>query len=294
MQHILHDRAQWLADHRVVEGAKVGEGAYGYVTDAVVGPGEHRVIKHIYSLYGDDDDLSEICREFQLARDLSYLDIGPVVYETALLHVTPVGLETGTTGVIVMEKFDTDLASMLLCKKPEHKATKDIVRCLFQLICKMSNRGVTCIDMKPSNVVVNYATASAGEPDKCAFSKMRLIDFGQYCKNDRIDVLLENFKGPAKQKASRALMLIVMQENMKSQIFSRDPKVQSDSREAAWSPNAIFRHKVTKYIQKYPAVLEFLMKVRPLLTEELLPDISKSLAELSAEKQAHSRVSHVK
>ena len=179
-----------------------------------------------------------------------------------------------------MEKFDTDLASLLLCKKPEHNVTKDIVRCLFQLIYKISNRGVTCIDMKPSNVVVNYVITSSGEPDKCAFSKMRLIDFGQYCKTDRIDVLLEDFTGPAKQKASRALMLIVMHENMMSLIFSRDPKIQSSSREAAWSSNVLFRNKIIKYIQKYPAVLDFLIHVRSLLTEELLPDISKSLTEL--------------
>jgi hypothetical protein len=129
--------------------------------------------------------------------------------------------------------------------------------------------------MKPANVVVNYKKINTA--NKCSFTKMRMIDFGQYCDHPRIDSLLKKMDTKTKQFASRSLMLLLMQTVMKSQIYTDDPKLKCSSRENAWNKTVIFQNKIKKYTQENPLVLTFLESVSVILVDEMLTDISESL-----------------
>ena len=98
-------------------------------------------------------------KEIRRAVSMGYLEIGPAIYAV-------------TSRALLMERFDMDLMTYLQTNERITKKQMEMIsKSLAQLVQRIVNHNLLCLDMKPENVVVKV------DPTTRLITSIRLIDF---------------------------------------------------------------------------------------------------------------------
>jgi serine/threonine protein kinase len=190
----------------IVTGPLIGEGSYGAVFQDI--DDSTRLVK-LQKLYSDTATRA-FDQECRLARRFGRLLLAPAVYQTSVYTLD----DDIDLAMIVMHKFEMSLADYL----DADGDTSLLVPHIRQLLRRLANHGVVCVDIKPSNMVVNTHEGKVTD--------LRLIDFGgEMCLEDT---------GLDKQAVYVLLMLIYMTNT---------------------HDHTMFKRGVTRVLTSYPTVL---------------------------------------
>lgn len=155
------------------------------------------VVKHVnFTSKTEDPDGKEAHKQFRMeakiATHFGAQGIGPVVYKT---------LFTPQRGYIYMERLQKSLHQR---QQKEDTDVSEDDQAIVRMLCLMVDTGVFCVDIKPTNIMVNE------DKDFKHISKIRLIDFGaDYCSTTELNTALQqHFRQQMETKTHYAKIIL--------------------------------------------------------------------------------------